>query len=81
MPARLADHDDQFAFIVELLRHFRQVHGVIRSVGRGDLLVEPFLHLGLRGVDEADALGRMGCIVDADAEDFPRAGDRRQKAH
>src|SRR3546814_1880238 len=46
MPAPLADGDDQFHFIIELLGHLRALHRIIWSVDRRPRLGEPGLVRG-----------------------------------
>ena len=76
MPAALADHDDQFDLIVERSRDRRHQHRIERAVQAGGLLVEPHL----RGRRLAPGFLGVVAIVEADAENLARAGQRAPSA-
>src|SRR5438034_10723312 len=77
MPASPADHETEFAFIVEGGRNARQVN---RSAGPGDatrLLIEKHRELGLLHLRFGDVIG----VVEPDREKLRRTLDWRLEFH
>ena len=72
VPAAPPDDEPQLALVVDDRRGARDVDRLSRTDDAARLLVEPQLHLGLRGA----RLGDVGCVVQAYREELGRPGDR-----
>src|SRR5262249_37998120 len=73
--AGLADHQDQFRFVIDLLANGRQHNGLIGTNQGGRILAEQdgFFRNGRA------AFGGVVAVVEADADDLLRVGHRRQQ--